>query len=988
MNCRHFIFIPFSGVKYILLFFLFVTTKANASIYINELMTKNVSFEMYHLNNVYGFSGWAELYNDGTDSVDVRGYQFSDHEGNTWRNDASIIIPPDSFCVFWFSEKNEKKHTSFKLDPEGGTLILKNSNGETVDMCRYPEGIRNLSYGNINDGIEKNFFTIPTLGKTNVGSNVLLESPSEPTFSVDGGFYSEPFKLEITSEDSCDIYYTIDGSEPTILDSLYKKPIELNKNTVVRAISVKKREIIIDTTKCDTYLVKSLPVSSTYFIDERDIKIPVVSLSIDDTYLYDDEYGIYVVGNGRYAPGYSGWTWLSNANYWGDEKRPLNIEYFDTSKVRQINQEVGVSIYGGYSRSYDKKSLELNPSKIYGDNQFRYPIFESKQNLKLKSILLRSSGQDYYHSYMRDAFIHTLVADCMDLDVEAYTPCSVFLNGNYWGLMNLRERHNDDYIYSNYGFDDEVKHSLDESSKYQRLKKYNLNSDAANALIDSLFDISEFMNFTLTQIYCANTDWGSNNITFWSRPDDEYWRVILYDTDEGFSNFGDKNNLDVISYAYKNSVINYLLGNDRVKNSLLSKAIVHLSTSFAPERVEHILDSLSSRIKNEALYYQNYRAKLQLSYSDWEKEIKKMHIFAQERPSNVFAHFKNYYSLGDTSSIRIYTEEDGAIFYFNGERINTNDFYSKCFKDFAFGLKCCPPDGYVFDHWEISTTDSVYSVNEEYLQTVFSGSTDFRAILKQDTTYSPEIPNLYLNEICITNKMYVDEYRESNDWIEIYNAGSTPVDLAGMYLSDKKNKLKKSLIPYGDPQKTTVMPKEYIVFWADETPEQGINHLGFSLSASKNQTVSLSMVVSDSIVVIDSITYDLHEKGETFARFSYDKHDSWVKTKWPTFASQNRLLGYDYSQTIETDTLVTLGEELVKSNTKFQVYPNPTSDVIHVDCLWDNVSYIVYGNGSVYLEGVLYDGRLSLRHLSKGLYVLFLMNNDTGEYEYKKIIKR
>lgn len=985
--------------KNILLLWLFITIIFHAyasDIVINELMTKNVSFEMYHLDNVRGFSGWVELHNNGSDSVDVKGYKFSDHKGNIWTNVSSIVIPPDSFYVFWFSEKNKKNHTNFKLDPEGGLLTLKNSNGETVDECRYPEGIRNLSYGHINDGIEKNFFIKPTLGKSNADSNVLLDLPSAPFFSVEGGFYSDPINIEITAEDSCDIYYTTDGSEPTILDSLYQNPLELNKTTVVRAIAVKKKAIILDSLQSETYVVNSLPVSSSYFINERDISIPVVSLSIDEKYLYDDEYGIYVVGNERYPQKYSGWTWLPYANYWGDEKRPLNIEYFDTSKVRQINQEIGISVYGGYSRSYDKKSLELNPSKIYGDNQFRYSIFESKQNLKLKSILLRSSGQDYSHSYLRDAFINTLVENCMDLDIQAYTPCSVFLNGNYWGLMNLRERHNKDYIFSNYGYDDGIKNNVDRSSKYSRLKNNDINSDAANVLIDSLFDINEIMNFTLTQIYCANTDWGGNNITFWSRPDEEYWRVILYDTDEGFSNGGDNKNLNTVSYAYKNSVIKYLLGNDKVKNTLLSKAVVHLSTSFSPIRVERILDSLSSRIESEALYYQNFRAKLKLPYSDWANEIKKMHTFAKERPSNVFAHFKTYYSLGDTSSIHIYAEEEGTEFYFNDEKINTNDFLSKCFQDFAFDLKCCPPAGYLFDHWEITTKDSFYMTKEDCFQTKFPGTTIYHAVLKRDTMSNTNLPLLYLNEICITNKMYLDEYRESNDWIEIYNAGTTPVDLAGMYLSDKKNKLQRSLIPAGDPKKTTVLPKGYIVFWADEEPGQGANHLDFSLSASKRQTVSLSMVDSDSnVVVLDSVTYELHEKGETYARMSYDSIDSWSKTKWPTFATQNRLFGYEISRTkvtdsLETDTSMTSLKELVESKDhRIHVYPNPTSDIIHVECLWNNVSYIVYGNGTILLQGVLIEEKsLNLKCLPKGLYILSLMNSDTGEYEYMKILKQ
>lgn len=974
---------------------IFVT---QSKITINELMSKNVSYKMYKSGNVYGFAGLVELHNEDTDSIDLKGYKFLDHQGHSWECDSSIIMAPDSFTVIWFSELNKGNHASFKLDAEGGFLTLKNVDDEVVEEFEYPEGKRNLSYGNIEDGNEKDFFTMPSLGFSNKGSHIIEKLPSNPSFNYKAGFYSDSIKLEITSDEDCEIRFTTNGSEPTVSDSIYTKPLDLNKNTVVRAISVKKIEIdSLDSLINDFHLVKSEPVSSTYFIGERDIKLPIVSLSVDSLYMFDEEYGIYVVGNGRYPQKYSGWTDLPYANYWGDEKRPVNIEFFDTAKNQQINQEIGIGIYGGYSRSYDKKSLKLNPSKIYGDNQFRYTLFKSKSNIKIKSILLRSSGQDFFHSYMRDGFIASLVENDIDVDMQAYTPCVVYLNGNYFGLMNLRERHNEDYIYSNYGLDkDSITQSLSHSSKFEKLKKCDINSDAAKMLIDSLFDVDEILNFTLTQIYCANTDWGENNVTFWSRKNEEYWRTILYDTDEGFSNFGDKSNLNTISYAYKNSTLKLLLGNDSVRRKLFSKAIVHLTTTFDPIRVEHILDSLSSTIKDEAINYQIYRKNAGLWCVDWNKEISKMHDFAKVRPKNVFAHIRNYYSLGDTSSIKLFAEELGTEFYFNDERIKTNCFDSYCFEGFDISLKCCPPDNFLFDHWEITTEDSVYTSFEEELITVFSEKTSYHAILKEDTINNKqtELPILYLNEICITNKTYIDEFRESDDWIEIYNASSHPVDLAGMYLSDKKGNLTKSMIPLDNPEKTTVAGKSYIVFWADNSVDQGANHLGFSLSSSKRQTVTLSTVISDSVVVLDSIKYEFHEKGETYARFSYDDNGKWTKTKWPTFAAPNRLMGYDIANVTIEDTIPKNIEDVassknLNSNILTSVSPNPTKDVIYVTFPCESVSYSIYSNGLSYKKGILKNGQsLDLCGLPTGLYILSLWNSNIGFYDNIKIIKQ
>lgn len=960
---------------------------SHSKLTINEIMSKNVSYQMYHLDNIYGFAGWVELHNEGIDSIDVKGYQFSDHEGHSWKCDNSIIIAPDSFYVFWFSEQNKNNHTDFKLDPEGGVLTIKNSKNEIVDELEYPEGVRNHSYGCVDNGTKKSFLIHPSLKTSNQGIPAISRIISKPTFSINAGFYSEPIKLELLAEDSCDIYYTLDGTEPSISDSLYSTPLELNESTVVKAIAAKKNVITQDSINNDTFYVKSIPATSSYFIKERNINLPVVSLSTNNCYLYDPEYGIYVVGNGRYPQKYSGWTELPHANYWGDEKRPLNIEFFDTSKVQQINQEIGVGIFGGYSRSFDKKSLKLNPSKIYGDNQFRYPLFESKFNLKMKGILLRSSGQDYSHSYLRDAFVHTLVEKSIDIDMQAYTPTVVYLNGSYFGLMNLRERHNEDYIYSNYGLDEEsATQSISKSSKFTNLKKLDINSDTANTLIDSIFDINEIMNFTLTQIYCANTDWGGNNVTFWSRLDNEYWRVILYDTDECFSNYGDKANLNTISYAYKNSTVKFLLGNHRITNSLLSKFIVHLATTFSPNRVEHILDSLSYKIKDEALYYQEYRKKIGAPVSNWENEIKKMHSFAQVRPSNVFAHLQSYYSLGDTASLNIHSEVDGVEFIFNEEIIPTSKFNSKCFEGFNISLAPITPDGYVFDYWKVTKADTSFISYDMELIDSFHTMTSYEAVFKDDSTWNPNKLNLYLNELCITNKMYVDENRDADDWIELYNAGNTPINIGGMYISDARNNLTKWQIPENNQAKTTIPAKGFLMLWADGEPNEGVLHTNFSLSASKKQTVTLSRMVEDTIQVIDSVRYELHQKGESYARFSYNDFGSWTKTKWLTFNAPNRLLGYEISHQItEPDTLENIVTDSLENITFVKdikavenvlAYPNPAIDEIHFVTPWTYKTLLrIYKEERLCMVKYIQSGdHVDVSTLASGVYIAKLRN--------------
>ena len=43
----------------------------------------------------------------------------------------------------------------------------------------------------------------------------------------------------------------------------------------------------------------------------------------------------------------------------------------------------------------------------------------------------------------------------IDVDVQAYQPAHEFINGEYIGVLNVREPNNKHYVYANYGWDDD-----------------------------------------------------------------------------------------------------------------------------------------------------------------------------------------------------------------------------------------------------------------------------------------------------------------------------------------------------------------------------------------------------------------------------------------------------------------------------------------------------------------------------------------------------
>lgn len=1003
--------INFNAIKLVLLFVLpiFNISVSHSKLIINEIMSKNVSYQMYHLDNIYGFASWVELHNEGIDSIDVKGYHFSDHEGHSWECMNSTIIAPDSFLVFWFSELNKNNHTNFKLDPEGGVLTIKNLNDEIVDELEYPEGIRNISYGYNLYEKEYGQLNCPTIGSSNKSSLGLYQKIDIPQFDVKSGFYNNPFDLEIISDSSCVVYYTTDGTEPnTQKSSKYTEPIEIDKNTVVRAISVKTFAANTQDSVIQYEVISDIATAS-YFVSERDIKMPVVSFVTDSRYFNDDTIGIFVKGIGRYDVNS---PCAGASNFWGNEKRPTYVEFFDIDKNNVLSQEIGVSNFGACSRSWFLKSIKLKPGKVYGNNKLNYSFFSEKANLRFKDLVLRNDGNDLTFDnsiLIRDGFIQTLLINKMDIDHQAFQPYVVYLNGDYWGVLNLRELSNENFVYSNYGLDEDEIY-IEEAMKKPQIEDFvslresltnhkDYDSEEFYNEVDSLIDLNEWLNYYMVETYVGNTDWPNNNQRAWKRKSGGPWRLILYDTDFGFwGNYSNRADINNIAMAHNNIEFKTIIKNNKIRTKYLTKFIVHSSLTFNTKHVKEVLDSLMALNKDDLMYFwTNIRKK---SENAFESNLDKIYEFSNKRSNYVFSYLKKYYSLGDTASLNIHSEVDGVEFVFNEEIIPTSKFSSKCFEGFDISLAPITPDGYVFDYWKITKSDTSFISYDMELIDSFHTSTTYEAVFKDDSTWNSDNLRLYLNELCITNKMYVDESRESDDWIELYNASNTPVNIGGMYISDARNNLTKWQIPDDDQAKTTIPAKGYLMLWADGEPNEGVLHTNFSLSASKRQTVTLSRMVEDTIQVLDSVRYELHQKGESYARFSYDDFGSWTKTKWLTFNAPNRLYGYDMSrQTTESDTLEDIVTDSIENMTIIKdiktvenvlSYPNPAIDEIHFVTPWTDKTLLrIYKEERLCMVMYIQSGeRVDVSTLASGVYIARLRNVKNSEEQKLLFIKK
>jgi len=688
--------------------FLLIPAFLNAQLKINEIMPNNVSAVM---DNTKNYSMWVELYNPiGNFQKNQNIYYFTDtkSEPKKWKP-ASKIIPAGGFSLIWFERGEYAAHSSFKLEPEGGKLFLMDVGGNVVDSVKYPAQFRNISYGRKTDGDpEWVFFEQHSSNASNNGKLWSNERCAKPVFTLSPGFYTETQYLTFKEPGPNDsIYYTVNGAEPTRSSSFYVpgSRFPLTSTKVVRAKTFSKDKLSSDI------------ATQTFLVNTRDPHLPIVSITTTPANLTDNAIGIYTTG--------------SFTNYNQDWQRPANMEFIDTTNTSCLNQEVDISITGAYSRTFSQKPLRIEAAKKFGDDRFRYDFFKaSKPGMKYKSIKLRNSGNDFFYSMMRDAFNQSLVMHRMDIDVQAYEPVVLYMNGAYYGLINLREVSSKDFVYSNFGFDkdDITMIGIDRNNgewyhtdpAYTPLSDYITQNDITQTdvynRVSEMMDVEEFINYHIAQIFIGNWDWPWNNAKIWKKNVDGKWRWVMYDTDWTF-NYSGNNNEDYntllyllgeipggLSNDYEKSWTNLLLRrlilNDDFQKKFVDRFCVQVSTTFATKRVDAVMDSLSGKISQEIILH---KAKWGGSERSLVDDLVLMKRYSAARPGNMMNFLSGRFAdSASIQTVQISSNIPGTTYMMNEEYVMDSELDLKYFNGSQMNLKTNPIFGYEFKHWEVS----------------------------------------------------------------------------------------------------------------------------------------------------------------------------------------------------------------------------------------------------------------------------------------------
>lgn len=631
--------------KFLLAISLFlISLIGNSQILINEFSASNSGSVVDP--DFQSSSDWLELYNAGVTEINLKGYYLTDDslDLSKWSIKSDLIISSKGFVIIWCDGLDTlNTHANFKLAAEGEHIVLSNSALSIQDSYHYTPQESNISTGRICDGCtEWVFYTTPTPGETNTGisfNGIILSSPN---FYPKGGIYSSTQQVEIKNLFEGEIRYTLDGSEPDINSSLYTSPIQLDTNTVLRARILNG----------DSLRPGPVATQSYFFKNNLTETLPVVSIATHPANFWDPIKGIYV------------------QDFKPEWEVPVNIELYenDGSDRAAFNLQAGVKINGLYSWQLPQKMLGIYFRKEYGSGSLDYPVILDVNARSYDNFALRASGNDWSDTMFKDALFQKSTQLNMDNEYQGYRPAVLYVNGQYMGINNLRQKIDEDFIVNELGMDggsiDMIENesyveagSIDAYASFESEYQNDLSVQTNYDAVAEKMDIQNFMDFMICELFTNNTSTG-HNVMAWKPKVGGKWRWILNDFDRGFVD--PETNLSSTYIDKSIYPMAQLMKNEGFKTAFGFRLADHLYSTFNYQRYSDLIHHNANLIRDEIERHIARWEGTSSNYGDpipslyyWENKMSDISTYVAQRGKLLLAEWASKYGLGNAVELSI-----------------------------------------------------------------------------------------------------------------------------------------------------------------------------------------------------------------------------------------------------------------------------------------------------------------------------------------------
>jgi gliding motility-associated-like protein len=770
-------------------FFLLLFSPFFSQVLINEYSCSNVT----GITDAFGErEDWVELYNTGTAPLDLTGYYLSDKASNLtkWQIPSGSIAA-NGFKMIYCSKRNlvsgTQYHPNFNLKQTSNEwIILTNPSGVVVDSLKMIHMTKaDHSIGRLSNGAsEWKLFTTPTPAANNTGGqNFYIPSP---VMSLAPGFYTGAQTVTITCSDpSATIRYTTNGANPTSTSTVYSGPINISTTTVLRAAAFGVDQ-------------PSFIETNSYFIGVTHT-VPVVSVCSQQVF-----------------------DLVANGNQNGSVKVGA-FELFEDNGLFIDEGQGEFNKHGNDSWAYDQRGFDYITRDEFGyAAELEHQIFPEKTRDNFQRVILKPAASDNYSfengAHIRDAFIHTLsIRADMKLDERTWRPCVVYLNGEYWGVYEIREKA-DDHDYTEYYFDQD-KFNLqylktwggtweeygapNAQPSWDNLVAYIASNNMGNATnfayVDSLLNWESLCDYFMFNSYVVNQDWLNWNTAWWRgmdpQGDKKKWRYTLWDMDASFGHYinytgipdpsanADPCNVENLpdpgEQGHTEILQKLINENPQVEQYYVTRYVDLVNTYFSCDYMHFLLDSMLNEITPEM---NGQVSKWGGTFAGWQSRVQQLNTFIDNRCAALEQGLIDCYSL--TGPYNVTFNVSPA----NSGEIKVNSIWApsypwatQYFGGIATNLVARPLPGFVFDHWEYTTGPLVGPITSDSNSLTINGVENIVAF------FIPETPDLdgdgCLNTdevLAGTNPNNPDTDGDGeNDCAEIGGNPSSPLDTDG-----------------------------------------------------------------------------------------------------------------------------------------------------------------------------------------------------------------
>ncbi|MFN5619728.1 MAG: CotH kinase family protein [Flavobacteriales bacterium] len=654
--------------KILFLFSFLFAAQLSSQIVVNEFCVANYSDWDQGGDN----EDWLELYNTSGTNVNIGGYWLSNSIDNPqkWQIPTGTTINANSHLIILLSGTGDYDpnqfgylNTSFRVTQTNGEdVVFSNASGtvlESYDMATIGAFQGNHSYGRVTDG-SANFaiFTNPTQNASNGGANYTGYA-SKPLISEQAGYKSAAINVSITAGAGETIYYTLDGTEPTNGSTPYTGPIAITTTNCLRAIAY----------SADAAILPSFIETNTYFFGNDNHQVMVVHIS-----------------------GAS----LSDGAWSGNEF--THIEFF-TPGGNFITEATGDSNeHGNDSNAYPQRGFDYVTRDALGyANEVQHPVFSSSDRQGYERLIFKAAANDNYPSaggaHIRDSYVHRLSeVGNLHLDERKVESCIVYINGQYWGVYDVREKVDDtDYTKFYYdqpdGFVDFIKTWGGTWNEYGSNADWNtlVGFITTNSMADPAnynYVLTQYNHLSLIDYFILNgyvvcTDWLNWNTAWWRgrnpNGDARRWRYALWDNDATFGHYvnytgvpstaptADPCQIDGMGDVGGQGhipVLNALFDNEEFFADYIQRYATLSNTIFSCDRMIEVLDSMIAVIEPEM---PRQCTRWGGTVAEWQSNVQTMRDFILARCNDeVVSGIEDCYTV-EAVNVTIEIDGDGQI---------------------------------------------------------------------------------------------------------------------------------------------------------------------------------------------------------------------------------------------------------------------------------------------------------------------------------------